>query len=169
MFDNISRTLTLLRDMRGKSQVDLAKAARIGKSQLSKYETGKELPKLESLEKVLKALEIGYPEFFYALRLVDGMSAGVESQAPEDRASSDPPLPPPPPSEGAYLLPKATREAFSQIFSDLLLLHHRMVEEAMSSRPMPQAPAPKEVSRRRRRRSSHRAAASSPPRSASPR
>src|SRR4029453_5105308 len=78
MFDNIPLTLSILRELRRKSQAGLAKDARIGKSQLSKYETGRELPKFDSLGKVLKALEISYPEFFYALNLVDRLSASVQ-------------------------------------------------------------------------------------------
>src|SRR5436309_15524773 len=71
MFSNLGRTLGLLRELRGKSQALVAREAGIGKSQLSKYENGKELPKLDSLEKVLKALEVGQFEFFYTLHLVD--------------------------------------------------------------------------------------------------
>ena len=71
MFSNLGRTLSLLRELRGKSQARVAREAGIGKSQLSKYENGKELPKLDSLEKVLGALKVGYFEFFYTLYLVD--------------------------------------------------------------------------------------------------
>ena len=59
MFANLGRTLSLLQELRGKSQARVAREAGIGKSQLSKYENGKELPKLDSLEKVLNALEVG--------------------------------------------------------------------------------------------------------------
>ena len=38
----------------------MARLAGIGKSQLSKYESGKELPKLDSLEKVLLVLNVGH-------------------------------------------------------------------------------------------------------------
>src|SRR5882672_11444816 len=43
----------------------------MGKSQLSKYERGKELPKLESLERVLTVLGVGYFEFSRVLRAID--------------------------------------------------------------------------------------------------
>ena len=77
MFVNLGRTLSLLRELRGKSQALVAREAGIGKSQLSKYENGKELPKLDSLEKVLNALKVGYFEFFYTLYLVDRRAADL--------------------------------------------------------------------------------------------
>jgi len=71
MFQNVGRALIFLREQTGKSQAALARSARIGKSQLSKYENGKELPKLESLERVLAALGTGYFAFFCVLDVVD--------------------------------------------------------------------------------------------------
>ena len=81
MFVHLGRTLSLLRELRGKSQASVAREAGIGKSQLSKYENGKELPKLDSLEKVLTALKVGYFEFFYTLHLVDRRAADLERSA----------------------------------------------------------------------------------------
>src|SRR3954466_12957956 len=78
MFINLGKTLGLLRELRGKSQARVAREAGIGKSQLSKYENGKELPKLDSLEKVLKALGVGHFEFFYTLYLVDQRASELE-------------------------------------------------------------------------------------------
>src|SRR5436309_12561490 len=75
MFTNLGRTLGLLRELRGKSQARVAREAGIGKSQLSKYENGKELPKLDSREKVLNALDVGHVEFFYTLYLLDDRAA----------------------------------------------------------------------------------------------
>jgi transcriptional regulator with XRE-family HTH domain len=166
MFNNIPLTLSLLRELRKKSQAGLAKDAKIGKSQLSKYETGRELPKFDSLEKVLNALEISYPEFFYALHLVDRLSAGVLNDRSAG-ASKNQPLSMLSLAEGPSLLGENTRQAFSQVFSDLLLLHHRMIEQMVLSSGSPQASRPRSATRKRK--SSHRAAASSPPRSASPR
>src|SRR6478672_2395396 len=89
MFNNLGRTLSLLRELRGKSQARVAREAGIGKSQLSKYENGKELPKLDSLEKVLNALKVGYFEFFYTLYLVDRRAADLGRA--EERAAAPPP------------------------------------------------------------------------------
>jgi transcriptional regulator with XRE-family HTH domain len=84
MFANLGPALARLRGHRGQSQDAVARAAGIGKSQLSKYESGKELPKMESLERVLAALGFGQLDFFYALLLVDrGEDRGPAAPAGE--------------------------------------------------------------------------------------
>ena len=87
MFANLGPALLRLRKLRGKSQAEVAQDALTGKSQLSKYETGKELPKLDSLERVLAVLDVGHVEFFYSLFLLDrgkdqGPAAPYVSPAP---------------------------------------------------------------------------------------
>ena len=74
-FRNLGKALVLLRELVGVSQSEVAIRAQIGKEQLSKYETGKELPRLDSLEKVLEALELNYWDFFYSLALIDEREA----------------------------------------------------------------------------------------------
>ena len=144
MFNNLGRTLSLLRELRGKSQALIAREAGIGKSQLSKYENGKELPKLDSLEKVLKALEVGHFEFFYTLYLVDRRAADLaRPEGSNGGAPEGPPAPfreervfPPPIFEGSPLLAEATDQAFSRVFSDLLLLYRRVFEQVVfTARP----------------------------------
>jgi|GEM_PF-2358393 len=71
MFVNLGLALARIRELRGASQVKVARLAGIGKSQLSKYESGKELPKLDSLEKVLLVLNVDHFEFFRTLALLD--------------------------------------------------------------------------------------------------
>lgn len=127
LFKNLGRALSLLRELRGKSQAQTARTAGIGKSQLSKYETGKELPKLESLEKVLGALTVGYFEFFYTLHLLDqrGASLGV---LPNDFDSA---------SLGVWAigglshLSPETEQAFGDVFSLLLRLYRQVFESAL--------------------------------------
>lgn len=147
MFANLGRTLSLLRELRGKSQARIAREAGIGKSQLSKYENGKELPKLDSLEKVLNALKVGYFEFFYTLYLVDRRAADLAELEDGDQGerapaeSSREPLYMPPLLNGNTLLAETTDQAFSQVFTDLLLLYRRVFEQMVLSG----APAPDEV------------------------
>lgn len=148
MFANLGRTLGLLRELRGKSQARVAREAGIGKSQLSKYENGKELPKLDSLEKVLNALGVGHFEFFYTLYLVDERAAGLaradgaaaaappgdgreaESGARLIAAGGDAERPLVPPLFKVHpLLSESTDQAFSRVFSDLLLLYRRVFEQ----------------------------------------
>ncbi len=131
MFDNVGRTLSLLRELRKKSQARVSKEAGIGKSQLSKYENGKELPKLDSLEKVLNALEVGYFEFFYTLHLVDRRAAALaKGDAGGTRAD---PLSMVPLPDGSSLLSEPTDQAFSQVFTDLMLLYRRHLEQVVFS------------------------------------
>lgn len=151
MFVNLGRTLSLLRELRGKSQARVAREAGIGKSQLSKYENGKELPKLDSLEKVLNVLEVGHFEFFYTLYLVDRRAADLsrprrpqEEEACEDGEPPPPPIPDavpirddhihlPPFLQGHPLLAESTDQAFTRVFADLLLLYRRVFEQVVLS------------------------------------
>lgn len=134
MFVNLGRTLSLLRELRGRSQAWVAREAGIGKSQLSKYENGKELPKLDSLEKVLNVLEVGHFEFFYTLYLVDRRAAelapGRRSEAGESEpVLDDEPAYLPPIFKGHPLLSEATDQAFTRVFADLLALYRRVFEQ----------------------------------------
>ncbi len=150
MFANLGRTLSLLRELRGKSQTRVAKEARIGKSQLSKYENGKELPKLDSLEKILRVLKVDMFEFFYTLYLLDGRAASLAASDPATTlalpgvgghlpalggaavqvAAPGPPYLLPLPHEHPLLAP-ATDEAFARVFADLLLLYRRIFEQVV--------------------------------------
>lgn len=135
MFANLGRTLSLLRELRGKSQGWVAQEAGIGKSQLSKYENGKELPKLDSLEKVLTALRVGCLEFFYTLYLVDTRAASLAqadaAQTSGSGTTASPSLPMylPPFPQGNPLLSESTDEAFTRLFGDLLALYRLVFEQ----------------------------------------
>lgn len=132
MFVNLGRTLSLLRELRGKSQARVAREAGIGKSQLSKYENGKELPKLDSLEKVLKALQVGHFEFFYTLYLVDQRAAGLGRGGQPAEASPDEPLYLPSlVLRGSALLSETTDQAFARVFTDILLLYRSVFEQVV--------------------------------------
>ena len=141
MFVNLGRTLSLLRELRGRSQAWVAREAGIGKSQLSKYENGKELPKLDSLEKVLLVLEVGHFEFFYTLYLVDRRAADLNrstekgakgaEEASREPSLDDEPVYPPPIFKGHPLLSEPTDQAFTQVFADLLLLYRRVFEQVV--------------------------------------
>jgi len=86
MFANLGVALARVRERRGASQAKIARLAGIGKSQLSKYESGKELPKLDSLEKVLLVLDVGHFDFFRMLALLD---RGEELQIPSAEEMDD--------------------------------------------------------------------------------
>lgn len=138
MFVNLGRTLSLLRELRGKSQAQVARQAGIGKSQLSKYENGKELPKLDSLEKVLGVLEVGHFEFFYTLYLVDRRASDLARHPIQEGldpgelvgfALPEEPLFLPTLFQDSSLLAEPTDQAFTRIFADLLGLYRRVFEQ----------------------------------------
>jgi transcriptional regulator with XRE-family HTH domain len=70
MFTNLGKTLALLREGRAVSQADLARKAKISRSQLSRYEQGKAYPKLDALERLLLGLDVTASQFFRILDLI---------------------------------------------------------------------------------------------------
>jgi transcriptional regulator with XRE-family HTH domain len=66
-FENLGFALRWLRNRQGRSQIEVAAAAEITKAMLSSYETGKALPTLPTLSKILVALGADLPELHAAL------------------------------------------------------------------------------------------------------
>ncbi|HEX4961366.1 MAG TPA: helix-turn-helix transcriptional regulator [Thermoanaerobaculia bacterium] len=126
MFQNLGKTLLFLREFRGMSQAQLARAARVGKSQLSKYESGKELPKLDSIAKLLTALRTSPLDFFTTLHFVNQRVAGLSgSPAAEEGlvlvwASG-----------GLSPLAAETEDSFARVFRELLSLHQGVVRQML--------------------------------------
>ena len=79
LFRNVGTALGLLRELRGLTQTECARRAGMTKAQLSLYETDRVPPALDSLDKALRALEIGPAEFFAVVAAVDRLAAGEES------------------------------------------------------------------------------------------
>lgn len=71
IFQGLGRALRWLRDRQGKRQYQVADAAGITKAMLSAYETGKQKPSLETLEKILAALECDLNDLHNALQIVN--------------------------------------------------------------------------------------------------
>jgi transcriptional regulator with XRE-family HTH domain len=130
MFDNVGKTLRLIRELRGESQAGIARQAGLGKTQLSKYENGKELPKLPTLQKVLTALEVGPFEFFYTMHLIDMRAANLDLKA-ECKIQGLPPLP----IVGAGLLSNDTDAAVKRLIDDVMSLYHQMNAEKVLNPP----------------------------------
>jgi transcriptional regulator with XRE-family HTH domain len=82
-FKNIGKALAILRQQRGLSQAQLADRCGIGRPQVSRYEAGKELMKLDTLEKILSTLAVEPDDFFRFLRSFD------ESHGPRPRRALD--------------------------------------------------------------------------------
>lgn len=62
----------ILRELRHTSQRALARSTHGSTSHLSKYETGKALPKLETIERFLDVLDIQALDLFYLMAHLDG-------------------------------------------------------------------------------------------------
>lgn len=129
MFENLGRALYLIRDLRGKSQSAVAHEAGVGKSQLSRYERGKELPKLESLRKILEALNVGPFELFHTMHLLDLEEEKLDAR----RESVEENLTP-------FILTRkgffseTTDEAFQRVLREVLALYHHMFREKVLGR-----------------------------------
>ena len=71
IFHGLGRALRWLRDRQGNRQYQVADAAGITKAMLSAYETGKQKPSLDTLEKILAALECDLNDLHNALQIVN--------------------------------------------------------------------------------------------------
>ena len=69
--------LRWLRDRRGRKQYQVANAAGITKGMLSAYETGRQRPSLDTLDKVLDTLGCDLIDLHNALRIVNGEPGGL--------------------------------------------------------------------------------------------
>lgn len=118
-FGYVGTTLILLRQLTGKSQHDVAQSAGIGKSQLSKYENGKELPKLESLARVLAALDLSPLAFFHAHHLVGILAGELQEKAEE-------PLP----------APGSIDDIFQHLIQMVLTLYRRFVSSSEAAQSL---------------------------------
>jgi transcriptional regulator with XRE-family HTH domain len=97
----------------------------MGKGQMSKYESGKELPKLESLERLLRALGTSPLAFFYLMHVLS------EEPTPDRML--------PTPGDAAAFGPLFTSQeaiAFKRLHDDLLGFLCAAVVERTGSPPV---------------------------------
>lgn len=71
IFQGLGRALRWLRDRQAKRQYQVAESAGITKAMLSAYETGKQKPSLDTLEKILAALDGDLNDLHNALQIVN--------------------------------------------------------------------------------------------------
>ena len=112
----LGQSLRWLRDRQGKKQYQVADSAGITKGMLSAYETGRQRPSLETLEKILNTLGCDLNDLHNAIQIINGhpekmrrredvaaggeevssgLAAGGESQAEVQRLlGRNSPLPP---------------------------------------------------------------------------
>ena len=123
MFGNLGKTIALLREMRGYSQIALSREANIGKSQLSKYERGRELPKLETLERVLRVLDVQPLSFFYTVAMLDDLVGKLDRRSEPTGRETVPPLALP-----LTLLQPNLDQLFAVTIGQLFSLYHLQTE-----------------------------------------
>jgi transcriptional regulator with XRE-family HTH domain len=89
MFKNIGPALRIIRQARGMSQSRLAIISKTGRSQLARYEAGRDLMKLDTLEKLLEALEVEPEQLF---RFVRSLDESLSPEQPGVRERSEDPM-----------------------------------------------------------------------------
>jgi len=77
VLNGIGQALRWLRDRLGKKQYQVAEAAGITKGMLSAYETGRQRPSLETLEKLLSTLGCDLHDLHNAIQIVNGRPAAM--------------------------------------------------------------------------------------------
>jgi transcriptional regulator with XRE-family HTH domain len=70
--NGLGQALRWLRDRQGKKQYQMAESAGITKGMLSAYETGRQRPSLETLEKILDTLGCDLNDLHNAIQIING-------------------------------------------------------------------------------------------------
>lgn len=83
IFNGLGMALRWLRDRRGRKQYEVADAAGITKGMLSAYETERQRPSIDTLEKILSTLGCDLSHLHSALRVVNGEPAASVPPEPE--------------------------------------------------------------------------------------
>jgi transcriptional regulator with XRE-family HTH domain len=153
IFDGLGRSLRWLRERQVKRQYQVAAGAGITKAMLSAYETGKQKPSLDTLEKILDALVCDLNDLHNALQIVNGRpermrSAGGDPWRVAGTAGEGAPSGP-----GLYEilgaeepLPQQEEQAMSEMlggFHKLLrYMHGRIPRGALATSPAPSQAQP---------------------------
>ena len=75
VLEGLGPALRWMRDRHGRKQYQVAEAAGITKGMLSAYETGRQRPSLDTLEKILDTLRCNLLDLHNALQIVNGRPA----------------------------------------------------------------------------------------------
>jgi transcriptional regulator with XRE-family HTH domain len=94
IFGGLGRSLRWLRERQGKRQYQVAAAAGITKAMLSAYETGKQKPSLETLEKILAALGCDLNDLHNAVQIVNERPEAIRRPGTAHEGAPLPPLAP---------------------------------------------------------------------------
>jgi transcriptional regulator with XRE-family HTH domain len=77
ILNGLGQAIRWLRDRRGRKQYEVAESAGITKGMLSAYETGRQRPSLETLEKILGTLGCDLNDLHNAIQIINGRPEGM--------------------------------------------------------------------------------------------
>lgn len=102
ILNGLGQALRWLRDRQGKKQYQVAESAGITKGMLSAYETGRQRPSLETLEKILDTLGCDLNDLHNAIQIINGRPEQMRrrGEGVEDEGAPGGPLENPEPSGG---------------------------------------------------------------------
>lgn len=87
ILNGLGHALRWLRDRHGRKQYQVAEAAGITKGMLSAYETGRQRPSLETLEKLLDTLSCDLNDLHNAIQIINGRPENIRRR--EELASGE--------------------------------------------------------------------------------
>jgi transcriptional regulator with XRE-family HTH domain len=116
-FAELGPALRLLREKERVSAAAVATRAGVGKSQLSKYETGRELPKMDTLARILEVLDVEPLWFFYMMHVLSREKPVEQLGAELIRLRGGP----------GKALSREETEGFKRALDNLLDLHQAVV------------------------------------------
>jgi transcriptional regulator with XRE-family HTH domain len=93
IFQGLGRALRWLRERQTKRQYQVADTAGITKAMLSAYETGKQKPSLDTLEKILSALDGDLNDLHNALQIVNERPEAIRRPARAEGGEAEPGTP----------------------------------------------------------------------------
>jgi transcriptional regulator with XRE-family HTH domain len=131
--NGLGQALRWLRDRQTKKQYQVAEAAGITKGMLSAYETGRQRPSLETLEKILGTLGCDLNDLHHAIQIINGRPEKMKRRGEEEEALEEPAAATPPAGGGRNELQRVLGQrgplAFEEerAFSEMLDGFHRLL------------------------------------------
>jgi transcriptional regulator with XRE-family HTH domain len=155
----LGQALRWLRDRRGRKQYQVAETAGITKGMLSAYETGRQRPSLETLEKILDTLGCDLNDLHNAIQIINGRPEGMRRRGEGVGAEEEGGTAPPPAggSVGERLdvhrilgrrdaLPPEEERALTEMLEGfhrfLRYLHDTLARSLRPDKPGPEKPNP---------------------------
>jgi transcriptional regulator with XRE-family HTH domain len=90
ILNGLGQALRWLRDRQGKKQYQVADTAGITKGMLSAYETGRQRPSLETLEKILDTLGCDLNDLHNAIQIINGRPEKMKRRGEGAELEGDP-------------------------------------------------------------------------------